>query len=507
MELGKLRKISLGSLLIALTGYLVWQNYLGENRAILLPTVQPPQGVVPVERPRPDQESHRPMTHNRPEALPQHLTRPRAEYLRWRTQGQQAETGQNWEEAARCYTWALTYWADSELEQHLEQIVQNLAREKKANLQTQADEQQAAQHEQSGHFSEALAIYERLAQLRPAVVLQTKMEDCRYLIKMEQKIGDLHAQAEKYLAQGEWETALAVYEKAVALAEQWPKNKPQSSALTEVVSNVKSRCALLKEALAQITKFLQEGRPAKILQLTTHLAKRLPTKAFVATIRNRLQADMAFIPAGSFIMGSSVEPDEMPQQVGDLPGYYLDRYEVTNRQYRQFIQATGANRPAAWTEEQTPQTYPDHPVSGISWEEARDYALWSGKRLPSEAEWEKAARGVDGRLYPWGNEFRKEFCNCLESNRQSNIQVGSFAQGQSPFGCFDMAGNVLEWTADGYLAYPGNTGAFPARSDYRVARGGSWYYPGTVLRCSNRYPLAQTVRLASIGFRCALDND
>lgn len=215
---------------------------------------------------------------------------------------------------------------------------------------------------------------------------------------------------------------------------------------------------------------------------------------------------MAWIPQGEFIMGSDEQMDESPRRVVPVAGYYIDRYEVTNGEYLNFVEHTGYFKPVIWTNGKIPDGKINHPVTGISWKDAKEYATWVGKRLPTEVEWEKAARGSDGRIYPWGNEFSPNVCNSLESALNGTTEVGSFPGGKSLYECFDMAGNVLEWTADVYAPYPNGREPLYIRPNYRVARGGSWYYPGQVLYCSNRYPHTEDVCLVSIGFRCAFDN-
>src|SRR5262245_30976232 len=202
---------------------------------------------------------------------------------------------------------------------------------------------------------------------------------------------------------------------------------------------------------------------------------------------------MVLVPAGEFIMGSeeaAYYDIAKPRHQVYLDAFYIDKYEVTNARFQQFVQATGyrtqAEREGGGKIRTGAKTWADvpdatwraprgkgssiagleaHPVVQVSWHDAKAYCTWAGKRLPTEAEWEKAARGTDGRLYPWGNEFdgtRVNFCdrNCpfewkdaaVDDGFRSTAPVGSYEAGKSPYGAYDMVGNVWEWVADWYDA-------------------------------------------------------
>lgn len=197
-----------------------------------------------------------------------------------------------------------------------------------------------------------------------------------------------------------------------------------------------------------------------------------------------LPEDMILIAEGLFFMGSTKQDitnlleldhnieaerleNEIPQHKVYLNAYLIDKYPVTNAQYKKFIESGGYMQKTFWSDDgwqYIVQTKPlenneldgafhdqaDCPVVNISWYEAEAFASWAGKRLPTEAEWEKAARGTDGRIYPWGNEFDKTRLNCAEAKIEKPTAVTKYPQGQSIYGCFDMAGNVWEWTADWY---------------------------------------------------------
>lgn len=231
---------------------------------------------------------------------------------------------------------------------------------------------------------------------------------------------------------------------------------------------------------------------------------RLPT-----TIIGRDGKEMRLVPAGSFLMGSDDGPeDERPRHRLDLPSFWIDTYPVTNAEYARFVAATEHRPPPHWANGSYPPDKADHPVVNVSWEDAQAYAAWAGKRLPTEAEWEKAARGSDGRRWPWGDTFDASRCNTRESGIGGTTPVGSFApQGNSPYGAADMAGNVWEWTADWYQAYPGGRQLDSFGERYRVLRGGSWNYGADEARCAARFFDAPDFLSESYGFRCVVDKE
>ena len=212
---------------------------------------------------------------------------------------------------------------------------------------------------------------------------------------------------------------------------------------------------------------------------------------------------MVFVPAGEFIMGSDDgNEDERPAHTVFLDGFWIDKYEVTNAEYKGFVDATGQPPPHHWEGGTYPEGKGDHPVVWVSWHDAQAYCQWAGKRLPMEAEWEKAARGTDGRKWPWGNSFDTSKCNSGGSG--DTVPVGSYPAGASPYGAQDMAGNAWEWTADWYEAYPGS-GYISSRfgQKNKVMRGGSWFDGPALVRCSARNSAAPKFSFSTIGFRCA----
>jgi serine/threonine-protein kinase len=236
------------------------------------------------------------------------------------------------------------------------------------------------------------------------------------------------------------------------------------------------------------------------------------------TITRGDDAQMRLVSAGNFVMGDDGDPSTAPKNTLSLPAFYMDRDEVTNARFATFVQATGYQVQGDWRRYAEsgnfdPQFFDvdrtAHPVVNVSWMDASTYCQWAGKRLPFEAEWEKAARGTDGRRWPWGNEPHPEFAN-IENNSDvepDTKQVGSYPQGASPFGLLDMTGNVREWTASALQSYPLSDPTAGTDGPSRVTRGGSWLsLPGSI-EVSRR--LAEPVGTAAkdLGFRCAVSAD
>lgn len=223
---------------------------------------------------------------------------------------------------------------------------------------------------------------------------------------------------------------------------------------------------------------------------------------------------MVYVPPGQFIRGSDDGyEDEKPRHVCELTeGYYIAVYPTTVGEFRRFVEKTGYDAGSRWRSPGFPQD-DDHPVVCVCWHDANAYAKWAGLRLPTEAEWECAARGRDGRTYPWGEELPADELLWWSGSvwRRGTCSVGRHPTGRSPFGLFDMAGNVWEWTSDWYsdsYAIQGvsivqnPTGAVDGTS--RVLRGGSWVSDvPAIVRGAFRYRDTPTLRYTSVGFRCA----
>jgi len=220
-------------------------------------------------------------------------------------------------------------------------------------------------------------------------------------------------------------------------------------------------------------------------------------------------APMVLIPAGEFQMGSNDYDDEKPVHTVYLDAFYMDAYEVTNAQYKKFMDATGHRAPEYWNDPK--YNAPNQPVGGVSWYDAKAYADWAGERLPTEAEWEKAARGgLVGKKYPWGDTLTHDEANYFGTGGKDMWEyaspVGSFAP--NGYGLYDMVGNVWEWCADWYgSAYyamsPGRNPRGPSSGSSRVLRGGSWSVVGSSRRVATRDSSDPTYTSSAVGFRCA----
>jgi formylglycine-generating enzyme required for sulfatase activity len=209
-------------------------------------------------------------------------------------------------------------------------------------------------------------------------------------------------------------------------------------------------------------------------------------------INERDGAEMVWVPKGEFILGGDAVLDSaLPRHTANTGGYWIYKYSVTVAQYMRYSAEMGVVRPVPpdWG------YHDDHPVVNVSWNDAASYCEWAGVSLPSEVEWEKAARGTDGRAFPWGNDWDPSRCaNSVATRRHGTAPVTEHRGGVSPFGVWDMAGNAWEWCADWYV-----------EGKYRALRGGGWtFYHTGIYGCACRSGIGPDYSDYVIGFRCVL---
>jgi formylglycine-generating enzyme required for sulfatase activity len=241
---------------------------------------------------------------------------------------------------------------------------------------------------------------------------------------------------------------------------------------------------------------------------------------------------MITIPEGEFYMGTSndqiyhlfnradwaqdwLDKDlflvEQPYHTVNLPAFEIARFPITNQEYHQFVWDSGYRAPRAWFGLHFPSDQENNPVAGVSRKDSLEYIKWLNKtlgqnyRLPNEGEWEKAARGLDGRIYPWGNEFDPWRCNSAESGKHKTSPIGGYSPGgDSQYGVSDVIGNVWEWTSSYLVPYPFNPEEPADKSNLRcVVRGGAWYYSQKMARCACREGVLPEYVSNNLGFRLA----
>jgi len=216
---------------------------------------------------------------------------------------------------------------------------------------------------------------------------------------------------------------------------------------------------------------------------------------------------MVYVQGGKFMMGrNDGEGFEVPAHEVEVKPFFIDRTEVTNAEYKRFIDSTGYPAPKHWRNGAYAEGKGDFPVTNITWADADQFARWAGKRLPTEAEWEIAARGADGRIYPWGNVWRPDAASSEVSGNKLTA-VGSYTAGASPSGALDMAGSVWEWTASNLEPYPGSSARLPSGGPFKVIRGGAYLESPKYLTSTYRHYQHPEVPDPAIGFRCAKSAD
>ncbi|GEM_PF-1396843 len=331
----------------------------------------------------------------------------------------------------------------------------------------------------------------------------------------------LLSMARKSIEAGDSASALPNLER---LLRDFP-NAPESAEAGELLAS---------QRLAQALDLLSTGKQTEAVALLEQIVQargKSRAAAQASALLDHIAAapqGMAYIPAGAFTMGLSPErlaevvkrfsiPSfmvktwfnmQMPARRVELKGFYMDLREVTNEQYKMFMNATDANPPVspAWDGKELRAGFQQIPVAGVTLEEAAAYGAWAGKRLPTEEEWEKGARGTDGRLFPWGNEFEAKNCVTALSGAKGPEPVGMTPAGASPYGLLDMTGNVAEWTRGSYVPYPGAEESSVADETLKVVRGASWdELSKEFCLVTMRKGVDPATRSDKIGFRCVKD--
>ena len=364
---------------------------------------------------------------------------------------------------------------------------------------------------------------EKLVTVEEAKVNEKKLLEDRQKAVAHFKEGNTFLDSEDY------GKALEEYKKAVGLYGNIPRLQYNIGLLygkigkhKDAIKHLRNYCKLSPDAEdidGVITKIaiLQRIIDKKSKLIKKHKKRNeIMTKALRGIKEKR---GMVLVPAGSFVMGNnSIKREQRPSHNVYLDSFYIDKYEVTNAEYYEFLDYINKTKDHSKCREDEPinkdhqphnwekdyYNHPEFPVVRIDWYDACAYAAWAGKRLPTEAEWEKAARGTDERKWPWGNEWDPSRYNFGDPE-----PVGSHEDGKSPYGCYDMAGSVAEWCADWYkMNYyeksPKGNPKGPEKGEKKVIRGGSRFIPdGLSLRSTARKAVLPNIGNISVGFRCA----
>jgi formylglycine-generating enzyme required for sulfatase activity/predicted MPP superfamily phosphohydrolase len=351
---------------------------------------------------------------------------------------------------------------------------------------------------------------------------------------------DMDLNYKDYLDDSWWEETLLLYTGLMNL-----EMKKRSNGIALEILNLKPTrlqllgCKVLRDfqpSRRKETVILKvKEKLTKLINSNAPLEQRFEAGDILGTLGDPridiLSPPMVHIEAGEFIRGSNEADYEKPIQQVYLDAFMVAKYTVTNREFKEFVRDGGYNNKDYWTPEGwqwqkdgeiiEPEYWhdrkwngPNFPVVGVSWYEAAAYAGWLSQKtgekyiLPTEAQWEKAARGTKGLIYPWGNEFDKNLCNYDECGLGRTSPVGIFPGGESPYGCVDMAGNVWEWCGDWYDSYyskscPKENPQGPSTGSRRVLRGGGWGHDAWGCRAASRGCRRPAARGAGIGFRLA----
>jgi sulfatase modifying factor 1 len=332
----------------------------------------------------------------------------------------------------------------------------------------------------------------------------TKSERCLQKARSQFELGDCHEALSTIQEAEEWMRGIP---------ELLTKGRALAATINAVIDSKYNEHMTQAKESAKKGKF-EEARGA--LQQAMRFRKTEEAESLAREMADRLAtpAGMVYIPAGDCIVGDSTQQlwkREGPAQKVSLSAFYIDRVPVTNAEYMKFVKATGHRMPAHWANaaEKIPEGKENHPVTHVNITDAEAYAKWAKKRLPTEAEWEKAARGPDGLKYPWGNVYKAGAANDENAGRNDTSPVGEYPAGKSSFGCLDMAGNVWEWTNTKFHLYPGSVEKLNKEEmESYVAKGGCFLDDKLFLRCSFREtvnPASPYATRATLGFRRAAD--
>ena len=313
----------------------------------------------------------------------------------------------------------------------------------------------------------------------------------------------LFEEADKLKSENKWDDSIKVYE---LIMKDYPTHSEDIKKKLAEVRHLKEEAMTalilkIREAKKQIDNgnFLQAVEDLKLADRFYPYSGQ--TDIYMNDIRTKyINADMIKIPTSEAIGGDSSGHIRSIK----LPTFYIDKYEVTNEKYAVFVMDTGYNPPAYWKDGKIPVSKEKCPVVCVTFDDAKAFAKWAGKRLPTEDEWEKAARYIDGRKYPWGDVFPDDVskipCNSLEYNRKDILSVGSLPAGNSPYGVVDMAGNVWEWVDGTVMVIVDGR-----ETNYRILKGGSFMTSKDGITASSRLLEEPSVVMPDTGFRCAKD--
>ncbi len=321
------------------------------------------------------------------------------------------------------------------------------------------------------------------------------------LAKEKEKFRKRMKKGEELMKDEKFKKAISLYEKLLENAPGTNEKESVQKKMEEARENLRNRRKLYRVWMKKARRAKKEENWSEVRKFAKNANRRLPGReeaiALLEEAKEKLVLqDMVKIPGGTYRIGEDRVPGS-PSRTVKVDTFHIDRYEVTNKQYYNFLRETDRERPPGWDGDKFPEGTGDHPVMGVSYNDARAYAEWAGKRLPTEVEWEVAARGTDSSRYPWGDELGSVPANTLESGRDQISSVDRYRAGRSEFNVLNMTGNVSEWTkTKSIIRLEGNNVV------YRIVKGGSFLYPVKECRPSNRVRHRPDVRIYGVGFRC-----